>query len=83
MLYVDLRLATLRRALRARRDLLIENLALRQQLAVSWGCKTPSDQHGRGVGRQYSSGVILTGLGLAKQEHELTAPRCSPESLTI
>ena len=34
MLYVALLLATLRRALRARRDLLIENLALRQQLAV-------------------------------------------------
>ena len=34
MLYVALLLATLRRALHARRDLLIENLALRQQLAV-------------------------------------------------
>ena len=34
MLYVALLFATLRRALRARGDLLIENLALRQQLAV-------------------------------------------------
>ena len=34
MLYLALLLATLRRALHARRDLLIENLALRQQLAV-------------------------------------------------
>ncbi len=34
MLYVVLLLATLRRALRARSDLLVENLALRQQLAV-------------------------------------------------
>jgi transposase InsO family protein len=34
MLYVALLLATLRRALRARRDLLVENLALRQQLVV-------------------------------------------------
>jgi hypothetical protein len=34
MLYLALLLTTLRRALRARSDLLIENLALRQQLAV-------------------------------------------------
>ena len=52
MLYVALLLATLKRALRARRDLLIENLALRQQLVVYRArrgvpsCAMPTDGSG-------------------------------------
>ena len=39
MLYLRLLVAALFASVRARRDLVLENLALRHQLAVSWGGK--------------------------------------------
>ncbi len=70
MLYVALLLATLRRALRARRDLLIENLALRQQLAVYTPqagdprCATPTD----GSWAIIALAIRRTGQGPARYE---------------
>ena len=62
-------LPTLRSALRSRRDLVVENLALRQQLATL-ACRWPIPDHLVVVGENPSSRANRIGVGMERPPYQ-------------